>query len=109
MVALIRKVERRFEPRDQIEQFCVDLRNAFRQRAFELVECRTSLQRGDGIDEIGHGFSLHKIDPAVQKCAKGELARLGETRATLHRLLDDLSQYDRAAMRADLDDILAGV
>ena len=74
-----------------------------------MIERRARLQRRDGVDEIGDGLGLHEIDPAVEECAKRELARLRKPRAQRHRLLDDLPQHDRASVRAHLDDVLAGV
>ena len=48
---------------------------------FELIERRARLQRRHGVDQIGDGFGLHQIDPAVEERAQRELARLGEPRA----------------------------
>ena len=80
-----------------------------RQRPLQLIECRAGLKRRHGVDEIGDGFRLRKIDPAVEKRAQRELARLGEARAAGHGRSDDGAQNDRASMRAQLDNILAGV
>ena len=40
---------------------------------------------------------------------KRELTGLGQPRALLHRRRDDRAQQDGASVRADLDDVLAGV
>ena len=80
-----------------------------RQRPLQLIERRARLKRRDGVDEIGDGFRLRQIDPAVEKRAQRELARLGEPRAARHGRGDDRAQNDRASVRAQLDDVLAGV
>ena len=85
VIALFRKVDRRFEPRDQIEQRRVDLADRSRQRAVQLIERGARLQRRDRVDEIGDRFGLHQIDPAVEERAQRELARLGEPRAARNR------------------------
>ena len=75
----------------------------------QLIERRARLQRRHRVDQIGDRFRLHQVDPAVQKRAQRELARLGEPRAGVDRGLHDRAQHDRAAVRAQLDDIVAGV
>ena len=75
----------------------------------QLIERRARLQWRDRVDQIGDGLGLHEIDSAVEKCAKRELAGLRKPRPKSHRLLDDLPKHDRASVRADLDDVFAGV
>ena len=109
VITLVRKVERRLEPRDQVEQLSVDPGDSIGERAFELVKGRARLQRSDRVDEIGHRLGLHEIDPPVQERAQREFARLGEACAGFDCALDDRPKHDRAAVRADLDDVFAGV
>ena len=80
-----------------------------RERSFELIERRARLQRRHRVDEIRHRFGLDQIDATVQKRAQRELARLGQPRAGGHGIFEDLPQHDRAAVRADFDDVFAGV
>ena len=60
VIALVRKIERRLEPRDQIEELRVDLRDAACQRAFELIEGDARLQRRRRRNQIGHGLGLNR-------------------------------------------------
>ena len=66
MVALLGKIQRGLQPRAQLEQRGVDLADPRGQRAFELIEGGTRLQRRDRIDQILHRLGLHQIEPAVQ-------------------------------------------
>ena len=85
MIALFGKVDRRLEPRDQVEQRGVDARDrAGRQRAVQLIERGPRLQRRHRIDEIGDRFGLRQIDAAVQIRAQRELAGLRQPRARRH-------------------------
>ena len=81
MVTLVREIERRLEPRDQIEELRIDLCDAACQRAFELIECDTSLKRRRRLDQIGDRLRLHEIALAVEKRAQRELAGIGQTGA----------------------------
>ncbi len=94
---------------DQLEQRRVDFANPARQRAFELIERGPRLERRHRFDQIVHRLGLHQIDAAVQVGAKGELAGLGEPRSRPHRRFDDGAEHHGASVRADLDDVLAGV
>ena len=85
---------------------CGDARG---QRAVELIERHARLQRRGRVDQIGHRLGLHQIALAVEERAQRELARLGEPRAGAHGRAHDAVEQDRAAVRADLDDVLAGV
>ena len=109
VVALIGEVDRGLEAGDQVEQRTVDLADALRDGALELVEGDPGLQGGHGIDEVADRFRLHQIHPAVQECPQRELSRLGEPRAPVYDGSDDLAEQHRVAMTADLDDVLAGV
>ena len=109
VIALVGKVERRFETHGQVEQPAIHARDFGRERPFELVVGGASLERRHRVDEIAHGFGLHQIDPAVQKRAQRELAGFGQARSLSHRRLDDRAKEDRATVGADLDDVLAGV
>ena len=109
MVALVRKIDRGLQARGKFEQRRIDLVNARRQSAFELIESRARLQRRDGFDEILYGLCLHQIDTSMQIGAKRELARLGQPRSRLHGGVDDRAQEHGAAVRADLQDVFTRV
>ena len=109
VIALIGKIDRRFEARVEIEQRRVDLRDGPRQRTVQLIESRAGLKRRRGVDEIGDGLGLREIDPAVQKCPERKLAWLGEPGARRHRRGDDRAQNDRASVGAQLNDIVPGI
>ena len=81
VIALVRKINGRLEPRNQIEQRRVQLGDPPRERAFELVEGEACLLGRHRVDEIGHGLGLHQIHAAVEKCAQRELSGFREARA----------------------------
>ena len=109
VISLVWKVERRFQANGQVEEHAVDARDLGRERTFELIVGRASLQRRDGVNQVAHGFRLHEIDAPVEKCAQRELAGRGQPCALRHRRLDDRAKQYRASVTADLDDVLAGV
>ena len=89
VISLVRKVERRFKARDQIEQLGVDRGNPFRERALELIERHACLQRRRRVDQISNGFRLNQVALAVQERAKRELARLCESCTRRNRAPQD--------------------
>src|SRR6187399_2037399 len=109
MVALVRKIQRRLDSRDQIKQLAVDLSYPLRECPLELIERRAGLQRRHRVDEIRHRFGLDQIETAVQKRAERELTWLRQARAAGHGILQDLPEHHRTPVRADFDDILAGI
>ena len=109
VIPLLGKIDRGFEPCDEIEELSVDLADGLRQRPLELVEGHTGLQRGDRLDQIGHCFRLHEIYPPVEKRPQRELPRFCLPRPCVYRRVDDLVEEHRCSVRADLDDIFAGV
>ena len=110
MIALLGKIDRGFEPGDQIEERRVDLTDRVGQRALQLIERGARLERRHRVDQVGDRFGLRQIDPAVQKCAKRELAGLREPRAAAPSPpRRSPAQDDGTAVRAQLDDVLAGV
>ena len=109
VVALVGKIERRFEPRDQIEQRCIERSDPAGQRAFELIERDARLQRRRRGNQIRHGFRLHEIDPAGEKRAQCEFARARKPCARVDGGMHDRTQDHGAAVRGDLNDVVAGV
>ena len=81
MITLVREINGCLELRDEIEERRIDHRYRARQRSLELIVRGARLQRRRSVDQIADRFGLNEIDPAVQKRAKCELARLGEPRA----------------------------
>ena len=109
MIALVGKINRGLEPRHQVEQRQIDLGDEMSERAVELIERRARLQGRHRVDQVGDRFRLHQIDPPVEKRAQRELARLGGTRAARDRRCHNRSQHHGAPVRAQLDDVVAGV
>ena len=109
MIALLGKIHRRLEARDEIEQRGVDFCDGARQRALQLVEGRARLERRHRVDEIGHGFGLQQIDAPVHERAQRELARFRQTGASVDRRRHDALQHHRASMRAHLNHFVTGV
>ena len=109
VIPLIGEIERRLHSSDQVEQLCIDAGDPARQGSVELIERCARLQRRHRIDEIGDGFGLDEIHPAVQKRAQRELAGLGKACAAVHRFFNNVVQHRRAAVRADLDDVFTGI
>jgi hypothetical protein len=52
---------------------------------------------------------LRQVDPAVEERSQREFSRLGQTRSAGHNRGDDGTKHDRAAVGAELDNVLAGV
>ena len=109
MIALIRKVDGRFEPCNQIEQVGIDFPNPAGQCALQLVEGGTRLNRCHRVNQIRDGFGLRQIDPSIEERAKRELAWLGESCALGHGGPDDGPQNHRTAVRAQLHHVLSRV
>jgi hypothetical protein len=109
MISLLWKIDGRFEACDEIEQARIDAGDRARERTFQLIECRSRLQRGDRIDQIRDRLGLHQVDPAVEKRAEREFAWLGRARSAIDGRGDDRAQDDRAPMCAHLDDVVSGV
>ena len=89
VIALVGKIERRFELGDDVEQLLLDRRDRRRQRAFELIERGPRLQRRDRVDQIRDGLGLDEIELLIEERAQRELARLGEPRAGVDRRAQD--------------------
>jgi hypothetical protein len=109
VIALVGKIQRCLEPRQQIEQRRIDRSDAPRQRPFELVERRTRLERRRRVNQIANGLRLDQVEPPIQIRTKGELSGLGEPRPRTHRRVNNRAQHDRTPVRADFDHILSGV
>ena len=107
--SLVGKIERGLETRGQIKQRGIEPADRRRQRALELVHRRASLERRDRVHQIRHGLRLYQVQSSMQVRAKREFTGLGEPRAGGHREPDETLQDGRAAVRAELDDVLAGV
>ena len=109
MIALVGKIERRFEPRDQIEQRRVDLASRA-STSFELIERRARLQRRHRVDQIRDRFGLHEIDRVPFRYARSVNSPGSASRAPAAiARRDDRFEHHAAAVRRDLDDVFAGV
>ena len=81
VIALVRKIQRRLELRDDVEQLLLNRGNRRRQRAFELIEGGARLQRRHGLDQIGDRLRLDEIELLMKP---GEFT----LRAFLNRKID---------------------
>ena len=102
-----------------LQQLVDSLRKLTRHR----THCRTCRSFGAGINQVGNGFSLRQVDLVIQKSPFSELSGLRhpylrQTGLTVRRI--DLAsrfqatrqqqlKHDRAAMRLQLQHILAGI
>jgi hypothetical protein len=87
--SFLRKVQRGFQSRAEVEQRRVDPADRGGERAFELIHRRARLKRRDGLHQVGDRFGLREIQPAVQVRTKRELAGLGEAGAGCDRRIDN--------------------
>ena len=107
VIALVGKIQRRLELRDDVEQLLLDRADRRRQRAFELIERRPRLQRRDGVDQIGDRLRLDEIELLIEERAKRELAWLREPRAGVDRGAKDRAQDNGTAVRRNFNHVLA--
>jgi hypothetical protein len=56
MKALVRKIDRSLEPRNQVEKRIGNLTDGARQDALKLIECDSGLKRRDCINQVGDGL-----------------------------------------------------
>ena len=61
------------------------------------------------IDQIGYGLGLCQIHPSIEESALGEFTRTGQSRTQLKSQLQQMIQYDRAAMALQFDHVFAGI
>src|SRR6266853_845484 len=67
MIALVRKIDRRFKSSDQIEERVRDLRDDAGKRPVKLIERDSRLKRRHCIDQVSDSLGLHQIDSPVEK------------------------------------------
>ena len=109
VITLIWEIERRLQSRDQIEELRVDLCDAACQRAFELIECNTSLKGRRRLDQVSNRLRLYEISLSIEKCAQCEFPGNGQAGAGGNGAGHNRTQHDRTAVRADLDNVLTGI
>jgi hypothetical protein len=109
VVALVGKIQRGFDTRQQIEERRVDGGDPRGQRPVQLVGRGAGLCRRRRFDQIGDGLGLEQIALAVQERPQRELARLGQPGSAPHRRANDPLEEDGVAMGADFGHVLAGV
>jgi hypothetical protein len=109
VISLVRKIERRFQPGRQVEELAIDRRDCAGQRAVELIESGACLRWRDRLDQIADRLRLRERQTSVKKRAECELAWFGMACPRGYRSADDRREQYRISVRADLDDVLAGV
>ena len=70
-----------------------------KKTTFELLRSDLRLVKRLRVDQVAHGFSLGKIDAAIEKCAHGELSGLSQPRPRAHAHLDNMPQHHRRSVR----------
>ncbi len=86
-----------------------ELADAPGQAAAELAGRDAGLGQGDGADEVVDGLRLDHIQAAVEVGPQGELAGPGQAGPGARPQEQDGLENGRAAVNADLDDVLARV
>ncbi len=61
------------------------------------------------MDEVGYGFGLEQVDPAVEKRASSELTRLGLAGAFTDEGLQDSAAAYAAAVALNFNGVFAGI
>ena len=74
-----------------------------------MIESLPRLRGRHRVDQIGDRLRLHEIHAPVKKRAQRKFPGCGEPRTGAQRGSDDTFEQDRAAVRRDLDDVLARV
>ena len=80
-VRLVNEIKSGLDVREDVEQAIAREQDRFRQAAGELQQGGGQSLGSIGLDHVEHGLGLRQVEPARQKRAKGELARLGQTSA----------------------------
>src|SRR5712692_1655789 len=75
------EVELRFGQRAQFDQRLAKRCNCRRELPAERAQRAAGRFAACGVDEISHGFSLGEVEPAFEKGAAREFARVGKPRA----------------------------
>ena len=104
---LVREIDVGFDVRERFHEFIAELVDALGKLAGELLVGGAQGQFGAGMDQVGDGFGLGQIDPAVEEGAPGKLPGLGGPRAVLEDRVQDGFGREQAAMTGDFDDVLA--
>ena len=105
---LFGKVDRGLDPDAQADRRLGDRAHAIGERAVETAHRRPRGRFGAGRDQIGDRFGLGQIEASVEERALGEFAGSRLARAELDHAREQPAQCDRAAVRLQLDDVLAG-
>jgi hypothetical protein len=79
------------------------------QSATHLAGCLTGLREGVRLDEIADGFGLSEVELAGEKRALGEFAGFGQACAEIESTAQQQIQYNRRAVRGNLDKVVRGV
>jgi len=83
--------------------------NPFGKYPLQGLTCSLCGSLTSSIDQIGYGLGLCQIHSPIEKGALGEFARTCQSRTQLKSQLQQMIQYDRAAMALQFDHIFTGI
>src|SRR6185312_962095 len=106
---VFRKVDARFEQRDQFQQLRLDGREQSRYRTLGLLRRDPRLIERCRFDEVAYRFGARQIDASIEIRPQRELAGFGETRARAHSAIEAMPQDHRCSMAGNFDHIFGGV
>ena len=105
---LLGKINRRFDPHAQAhDRFgqCLHATGKFAIEAAHGGACRRLRAAGN---QVGDGLGLDQVDLAIEKGTFGKLTRPRLARTEFDDARQQAAEDDRAAMRLQFDDVLAG-
>jgi hypothetical protein len=87
----------------------LDGRNSPAERASHLAGGHAHLGERLRFNQVAHSLGLGKVEPAGEKGALSEFARLSQPRSQIERTAKQELQDNRRSVRGNLDEVLAGV
>ena len=108
---LFGEVQRRLDQHAQLDGARGQLVDLLRELARQRARGAARGGFGAGLDQVGHGLGLGKVDLVVEKGALGELARprQPQARLRLQAARQQQLQQHRAAVGLQLEHVFAGV
>ncbi len=101
------KIYVRFDVREGLDEVIAQEVDALGKFAGKLFVGGGEGEFGARGNQIVHGLGLREVNAAIEKCAAGEFAWLGEARAVFEHGVEDESRWQQSAVTGDFDDVLA--